>query len=331
MARFPCRRWGWQAPLMAVLLVLAGCDEPAPVDVWPGLLEADLVDVAAEVPGRLSAVSVGEGQAVAAGAPLFRLSAEAAEATLAEARARVTEAEARLAEARDQVQRPADVAVLEAARDRAATALDLSRRELARVRPLAAQGVAPQARLDAAQAAFERDRAALAEADRRVEAAREPARDTQIRAAEAALAAARAQVRRAESAVADHAVAAPVAGRVERLWYEAGEVVPQGRPVLSLLPADSLEVRFQVPEAARAGLRLGQRVGLTCDGCADGLAAEITFIAADAEFTSPMMLAREHRHALAYRVEARPLGGFDGLTAGQPVSVHVGEGFGHGG
>lgn len=322
-------RRGFAVAVVALAAALAGCDEP-PDGSYPGLLEADMTDLGAEVSGRLVTLSVREGQVVASGQALFSLDAGQAEAVLAEAQARATEAEARLADLQAQVQRPADVAVLEAALDRARTALDLSRRDLARVRPLADSGVSPQARLDEAEAAFARDRAALTEAERRVEAARTPARAAQIQAAAAALEAARAAVRAAADHVDDYRVAAPVSGRVERLLADVGEVVPVGRAVLSLQAEGALHVRFLVPEARRSAVSIGQRVGVSCDSCPAGLEADITFIAADAEFTAPMMLARGQRHRLAYRVEARPLGALAGLPAGQPVTVHLPED-GHGG
>jgi HlyD family secretion protein len=313
---------------MIPLLGPAACDDPADGDVLPGLLDADLSDMAAKVSGRLEVVAAAEGDRVAAGALLFRLAAPEAEAAVAEAEARVAEAEARLAEARDQVQRPVDVAVLEAARDRAATAFDLSTREINRVRPLAAQGVVSRSRLDEARAALARDRAALAEAERRVEAARQPARDSHIQAAEAAVEVARAAARGARQRLADHTVTAPHGGRVDRRWYDPGEVVPAGRPVLSLLPDDALEVRVLVPERRRAALHPGSRLEVSCDGCRAPFAAEVIFIAADAEFTPPMMLSREERHKLVYRVEARPLGDVSDLPAGQPVSVRLPGGAG---
>ena len=56
-------------------------------------------------------------------------------------------------------------------------------------------------------------------------------------------------------------------GSVQQIYYRPGELVPAGRPVVSLLPPGNIKVRFFVPETALAKIALGDAVTIHCDGC----------------------------------------------------------------
>jgi len=284
-------------------------------------MEAELLLVGPERGGRLVGLALEEGDRVAANAPLFAIDADLSQAARAQAVARVAEAEARLADARAAQQRPIDIAVLEAAVERAEAALDLSARDYERNRVLAQRGFVAQARLDSARAALERDRASLDEAQRRIAQARQPARSAQIEAAEAGLVQARAALREAEIGLDKLRIAAPAAGTVEQVYFRAGEVVPAGQPVVALLPPERLKVRFFLPETRLAEARIGRVVSVACDACPSGLKARISFVAREAEFTPPVILSREERARLVFMIEARPLGDVARLSAGQPIEV----------
>src|SRR5690606_28833703 len=101
--------------------------------------------------------------------------------------------------------------------------------------------------------------AQVAQLEAQLAVAELPARDPQLLAAEASLAAARADADKARSDLADRTVTAPLAGVVERVFYRSGEMAASGVPVLSLLPAGALKVKFYVAEAERPGLAPGSR------------------------------------------------------------------------
>lgn len=192
----------------------------------------------------------------------------------------------------------AELAAAQARQREAEAALELSRLSLERAKELRASGTTAQARLDDARAAYERDKAS----------------------AEAAMAAfelARVRLERRQ-------VKAPTTGSVEEVYFRPGEVVNAGQPVLALLPPANLRVRFYVPELSRARLKTGDAIAVTCDGCPAGLAATIVFIGREAEYTPPVIFSREERAKLVYPVEAEPIGRTRELTAGQPVTVHLG-------
>lgn len=288
-------------------------------------MEAHLVLVGSEQGGRVQTLSVEEGDSVDKGAAIFTLESTEQEAEVAAAKARVTEAEARLADAKQQMQRPGEIDVLEAALAQAKAMLVQSNLTLDRTQTLFDKHWVSQAQLDDARAQHDRNQAAVAEAEKRIAAAKLPNRSNLIDAAAASVENARHSLEQAEKALAKRKVFAPAAGTIEEVYFRPGEVVNAGQAVVALLPPGNLKVRFFVREPVRAGLQVDQTVNVTCDGCVGELQAKISFIAREAEFTPPVIFSREQREKLVYLVEARPVAATAKLTAGEPVTVSLGS------
>jgi HlyD family secretion protein len=115
---------------------------------------------------------------------------------------------------------------------------------------------------------------------------------------------------------------APVAGTIQQIYFREGEMVPEKRPVLSIMPPGNMKLRFFVPEAELPKLAIGDEVRVTCDNCSPGLTAKIYFIATTAEYTPPVIYSLEERNKLVYLIQARPARP-DALRVGQPVSVYL--------
>ena len=111
-----------------------------------------------------------------------------------------------------------------------------------------------------------------------------------------------------------------VGGTLQQIYFRPGEMVPAGRPVLSLLPPGNIKVRFYVPEAALPGIAYGDEINVACDGCASGLTARVSFIAKQSEFTPPVIYSLEERAKLVFLIEALPQKPSE-FRVGQPVDV----------
>jgi HlyD family secretion protein len=310
--------------LIAAMLALSGCGQQ-PSNAFPGYMEADLVLVGPEQGGRVTMLAVQEGQSVEQGTALFTLESETQKAEVAAARARVAEAEARLADVKAELQRPGEIDVLDASLAQAKAMQQQAATNLERAQKLFGKRWVSQAQLDDAVAQHDRTEAAVTEAERRITAAKLPGRTYMIDAAAANTEAARHALTEAESNLAKRAVVAPAGGTVEEVYFRPGEVVNAGQAVLALLPPANLRVRFFVAEPVRAALQVDQTIEVTCDGCQGELAAKISFIAREAEFTPPVIFSQEQRKKLVFLVEARPLGATAKLTAGQPVTIVLGS------
>jgi HlyD family secretion protein len=119
----------------------------------------------------------------------------------------------------------------------------------------------------------------------------------------------------------------PAAGTIQQIYFRPGETVAPGRPVLSLLPPENLKIRFFAPETLVSDVKYGETVAVSCDGCAAGLKAKVTFISGSAEYTPPVIYSLDERAKLVYLIEAHPLDP-DKFRVGQPVTVTLPGGAG---
>lgn len=293
---------------LCLALLAAACGRDADPRLQ-GYVEGEYVRIAAPVAGQLVTLAVARGAQVEAGAPLFALEQ-------AREQAAVAEAEARLADLR-KGKRADEIAVIRAQAEQARAQQQLAAAQLARTQELRPQGLVSAEQLDEARTQHRAAQARVRELDAALRSAELAARGDAIRAAEAQLAQVRWQLEQRRGA-------APVAGLVEDTYYQVGEWVAAGAPVVSLLPPENRLVRFFVPETALAALRLGQAVQVHRDGAAAPIGATITFIAARAEFTPPVIFSREARAKLMFLVEARPAPAEAAtLHPGQPVDVSL--------
>ena len=287
---FPVRR----AAGLAVSM-LAACAPPAP-PAWSGYAEGEYVYVAPAIAGTLRSLSVQRGQQVEAGTLLFALDATAERAARDEADARLQAARAQATD-KTKGRRSDEIALNEAQLAQARAQAQLAARELAREEQLKAQGFIATARLDDSRAADQQARARVAELTAALRVARLPARGDEQAAATAQAAAAEQVL--AQSAWREQQTIrnAPAPGRIAETYFREGEWVQAGEPVVSLLPPAGRKVRFFVPSRRSARCRSASRCKLRCDGCGAPIAARIDFIAPEAEYTPPVIYAREPRQA----------------------------------
>ncbi|SOZ36895.1 HlyD family secretion protein [Cupriavidus neocaledonicus] len=306
--------------LLAAALLAAACGN-AGTDTWQGYVEGEFVSVASPFAGRLDALSVQRGQQVAQGAALFALEADDERAARQQAEDQLRAAEATLQDLKTG-KRPLEV---EVSRAQLAQAQAQAQRSAAAWRRDQRQyeiGGIAQAQLDEARAQATSDAARVRELQRDIDVARLPGREAQQAAQAAQVAAARAALTQAQWKLSRKSVAATQAGLVYDVPYRLGEWVPPGSPVVRMLPPGNVKVRFYVPETVVGALRNGQAVQVRCDGCAAPVAATISYVANEAEYTPPVIYSNETRRKLVFLVEARPSAAdAPKLRPGQPVEV----------
>ncbi|MEO8884332.1 MAG: HlyD family efflux transporter periplasmic adaptor subunit [Devosia sp.] len=299
----------WLTGLLAAFIPGLGAPQPPQ---FSGYVDADYVYVAPMTAGVIASFPAKEGMGVQKGDVLFTQ-------TTTQDQALVDAATADAAAARATWQnqttggRTEELAVAQAAVNKAQADLDLAQQTFTRSQKLFASNTITQAQRDQDSATMQSAQAALSQAQAQLGVTSLPARDEQQKAAEANAA-------KAKADLADRTVTALVAGRIERTYYNPGEIAPAGTPVLSLLPAEALKAEFYVDEADRTKLRLGETVSISCDGCAGGMTGTISFLASDPQYTSPLIYSRDERSQMVFLAEAR-LEDATGVLPGQPVTV----------
>lgn len=313
------RRSAW---LLLLISLLSGCNEAAP-HRFQGYVEGETLRLAPGRPGRLDALQVQRGSTVDEGAALFAVDAAAERAALDEAGSRLASARAQLDDLR-KGKRPEELEVVRAQLAQARAQRELSAVQLQRQRDLYARDAVSRDQLDQAATTAARDAARVRELEASIASAQLAGREDALRAAEDQVRAAEAVVRQAQSNLNDKAVVAPAGGSVEDVYYRVGEWIPAGSPVLALLPPANRRLRFFVPETRLGALRMGQPVKVHCDGCGEPIDASLSFIAATAEYTPPVIYSREQRAQLVFRVEAQPTAADAArLHPGQPVDIEL--------
>ena len=142
--------------------------------------------------------------------------------------------------------------------------------------------------------------------------------------AEAALRQAKANLDWSKTRLERRTANSPVDGTIQQIYFRPGETVAPGRPVLSTLPPENLKIRFFAPETLVSRIKYGESVAVSCDACATGLTAKVTFISGSAEYTPPVIYSLEERAKLVYLIEAHP-DAPDKFRVGQPVTVTLPE------
>jgi HlyD family secretion protein len=287
---------GRQKWLALAALFLAACARDGDGGL-AGYVEADLLYLAPQDAGIVKSLAVKEGDRVEKGAVVFTLDPTRASLAAEQATASAASAAARAAENGALEQQIAEAEAGER----------LARQNYQRSRRLLEDGVITRARLDA-------DEAALRAAEARLERARAE-RAAMLREWESWSAAARLAERR----LADLATEAPAAGTIERIYRRPGEVVAAGDPVVALLPPENLKLRFFTPEPRLAAMRVGAEISFSCDGCG-ARRATISYVAAEPQFTPPVIYSVEERDKLVFLTEARPADP-SGLRPGLPVTI----------
>ena len=307
---------------LVLMLVLVACQERTS-STLSGYVEAESVRLAPSIGGRLTGLTVKRGDTIAIDQAVFTLDADNEQAAVNEASARLAQAQAQAADL-DTGKRPSEIAALQASLESAQATLQSAALEFNRQQQLVRQGYLPVSNLDTYRA--ERDTAAArvrqAQADIKTahlagrEQTRKAARDS-VKAAEAALA-------QAQWQLLQKSVKATRAGAIDDTYYNVGEWVPAGNPVVSILPPENRKIRFFVPETRLGSLKLGQTLQVYCDGCGEPIAMKISYISPQAEYTPPVIYSKESRAKLVMMVEALPdIKDAARLHVGQPVDVSL--------
>jgi len=292
-------------------------------ETFQGYVEAEYVHVASPVAGALAELPVRRGQEVQAGAKLFALEQDYERAALAVATHSLKQAADKLANA-IKGQRPTELAAISARLGQADTSLRLAQTEYQRREKLYAERTISAEELDRARTEYELKVQQVREMSANLSTARLGARTDEVGAAQAEVEAAKARLEQAAWTLSQKTQAAPMDALVFDTLYTRGEWVPAGRAVAVLLPPGNVKVRFFVPEELAGRLSLGQEAQVRMDGVAEPVAARLSYISQQAEYTPPVLFSSQSRAKLVFLVEAHPAPEAAKLLhPGQPVDLRL--------
>jgi HlyD family secretion protein len=304
----------WHGPLMSALGF--GGERGR----YLGYVEGETSLIAPPVAGRLVQRPVERGMQVKKGDSLFVIDPVVAQAEVAHAEASLAESQSRY-ENLLTGKRPEEKEITTAQRRETEAALANAEIEYRRQSELLAKGVGTKKDYDNAESQMRQLRMrqdSLAAQEKVNDLA---ARPDEIAAAKATVDQNQAALDQARKRLDDLMPSAPEDGLIENTFFNVGEWVPAGTPIVSLLPPYRVKLRFFVPEEDAAHAQMGQTVSFTCDSCPPGLKAHIIYVSPRAEFTPPVIYSQTARTKLVFLIEARPDPTQTRLPPGLPITV----------
>ncbi|MEJ2681909.1 MAG: HlyD family efflux transporter periplasmic adaptor subunit [Gammaproteobacteria bacterium] len=308
------------AVLILVISVVA-CQPAAPG--VHGYVEGEFIRVAPTSAGLLETISVTRGQTVRQGEELFSLDLTELTAGRDKALMELKHAQAIWSDLKKGA-RAEEIEVIRKQQAQAQAQRINAQLEYERVQRLSQTGATSVSARDNAKAVLDSATARVDELVAQLKTARLGARPDQIDAALATVNSAKQIVAQFEKKRKDAAPLAPAAGVVEDTYFQAGEYVAAGQPVVSVLAPDHIKIRFYVSQKRVPKLKVGHPVSIRCDGCADPIEAHIDYIAPRSEYTPPVIFSVESRNKLVFLIEAKPNNFHSELRPGLPVDVDLG-------
>jgi HlyD family secretion protein len=246
-----------------------------------GRIEAEQVDIAPTLAGRVARVTAAEGDLVAPGDMLVEMDTDELAAALDRAEAEVALARQTRAEA-------------EAVVVQRESQLRRAGHELDRAKALLASQTISETIFEDRETAYQVAEAILGAATARVSTA------------ESQIAAAQAESRRIATQIEDSKLFAPMAGRVLYRLAEPGEVVAAGAPVLTLLSLEQVYMEVFLPAREAGLLPIGAEARIVLDALPDyAIPAFVSFVSPEAQFTPKQVETLSEREQLVFRVRVR--------------------------
>ena len=301
---------------------------------YSGTCEAIQSNLAFQTSGRVRAVTVEEGRTVKKGDVLAEIDASELQARHDQAAANLE----RAVKVREQLEAtldiyqttlPEDVKRARANETVARNTYDDARKNNERYEKLFKEGVVAEKERDAVRLVYENALSRLREAQAALQQAtgglkKIEATVKDIEAAKAQVQSARAALDQANVQLGYARLEAPFDGIVTSRNVEPGEVVSQGREVITVADLSRIDLKVYVDETSIGRVKPGQRVDVRVDSFPDrSFEGRVGYISPEAEFTPKIIQTRKERVKLVYLVKVAIDNPNMELKAGMPADAYL--------
>lgn len=288
-----------------------------------GYIEGKFVHVAPAIAGNIEKIFVREGDVVEKDQALFTLECQREIAARDGAVAQLEHSKEVL-ENLTKSKRPEEIEAIEASIEQARAVSNRNDLLLERQEALLRTHTVSQQSYDNALASAQSAKARVEELEANLKVAKLPAREDEIHAAEADVRSNEANLRQLQWVVDQKKIVSQVSGIVHERVYEEGDWARSGDPVLTLLPLETMKIRFFVPQKSLVKLTSGMKIKFYVDGLQEPLEGAITFISTEAQYNPPMIYSQDMRSKFVYLIEATTENADKRiLHPGQPVDVEL--------
>ncbi len=288
-----------------------------------GQIESQQYSISSKVPGRIDQVLVRKGDIVTPGQLIFTLHSPEIEAKLAQAMAGQRAAGALALEAETGSRRQQ----IQAAREQwltAKAAADLAEKTYLRVNNLFEQGVVAEQKRDEANTQWRAARHGENAALQMYEMAKEGVRRETILAATENERMAAGAVAEVEAYIADTRIESWFNGEVSQVLMQAGELAPQGFPVVTVIDTEDSWAVFNVREDLLRHFEKGTTFKAYLPALDQYVEFTVAHIAVMGDFATWRSTDSSQGFDLrTFEVEARPTHPVEGLRMGMSVAIEL--------
>lgn len=308
--------------ILISVLILTGCDNK-PDNMLSGYSHGEFVYLSYSGNEKIERILINKGDNVAAGQELVKIESFDAQNIFLRAEEKLS-AESALLRNLESGERPEELDIIRSQIKKAQSAESQVKRQLGRYRNLYANHAISLAEWEDIRDELTQKGAQVEELINQLKARQLPARQDELSKQRSMVAAAKLERDKALWDVQQTTIVSPVNAKVFDIIYRAGERPSAGKPIISLLPPENIKVRFFIPEEKLGKFKIGSKVKLICDGCAEPIAGVINYISPEAEFTPPVIYSTKRREKLIFMAEAIPALQQTGrMKIGQPFDVEI--------
>ncbi|MFC4699186.1 HlyD family secretion protein [Glaciecola siphonariae] len=309
------------AAFIAVSLYLIAAPTPL---VFQGQVEAREVDVAAKVPGRVSALLVRVGDSVQVGDSLFEMDSPEIDAKMQQASSG-RDAAIAVSNKADTGARVEEIEMARFAWDGAKSAAELAEKTRSRLESLYNEGLVSEQKYDEAVTMARASQDAANAAKAQYDMALNGAREEDKAAAAAVVGQAEGVVAEVSAFAEETRLSAPISGEVTEILVDVGELAPTGFPVVTLVDLNDSWVILKVREDHLMHFKKDAQLAATVPALDnENIVLSVFHIAAQADFAT----WRATRYSSGYDVKTfevhlRPSKAIEGLRPGMSVLIDV--------
>lgn len=299
--------------------------KPQPVTLQ-GEVEAKQYSIASKVPGRIQEVAVTKGQKVKTGDFIFSIDSPEIDAKMAEAHAARSAASAQSRKAQKGAQEE-DITAAYSTYVKAEAAALFGEKTFARVQNLYNEGVVPAQQRDEAETKMKAARETANAAKAIWQKAEKGAREEDKATAAAMVKRADAAIEQVQSYLDETTINSIADGEVSGINVEAGELVPTGFPVVTLLNLDDIWVTFYVREDYLNHFKMGSTFTAKLPGLDnETFDFKVSYISPTGSFARWNATKTSGEFDLkSFEIEARPVKEINGLRPGMSAVVILSE------
>jgi len=296
--------------------------QPKPVRLQ-GQIEAQQYSISSKVAGRIDEVMVEKGEQIKKGDPIFSIYSPEIEAKLEQAKA----GQAAAGALSDEAQNGARQQEINAAKDqwqKAKTASQLMEKTYQRIDSLYKDGVVAEQKRDEALTQWKAAKFTQSAALEMYKMAQEGARTETKRAAQEKVKMAEGAVAEVQAYAQDTKITSWFNGEVSQILLHAGEIAPQGFPVVTVIDMQDPWAVFNVREDQLSHFNKGETFSAYLPALNKSIEFKVTHIAVMGDYATWRSTDASQGFDLkTFEVEAKPIHLPDNLRVGMSVVVEL--------